>query len=48
VTYTEITTGTYAGLLYFSDYTTGSPSCTVDGLSVSDLSSFGPLRRRAS
>ena len=36
VTDTSITAGQYYGLRYFSDYTTGSPGCTVDDLTGSD------------
>lgn len=39
VTDTEITGGTNYGIRYFSDYTTGSPSCTLDNLTGSDVSS---------
>lgn len=37
VTDTEITSGTNYGIRYFSDYTTGSPSCTLDNLTGSDV-----------
>lgn len=47
VTDTEIAGGTYVGIRYFSDYTTGSPSCTIDNLAAYDLDTFGPLRRRS-
>ena len=36
VTDTSITAGQNYGLRYFSDYTTGSPGCTVDDLTGSD------------
>lgn len=38
VTDTSITTGNNYGIRYFSDYTTGSPDCTLDTLTGSDIS----------